>query len=237
MKTSSDPRESTLRALADVAREEVMDMSFDEDDEEARALLAPPDAEFQARILARVQSEVDKSRRAAAVPKATAKATAPAAPLQRAASRARHPLAAMAGLALAAAIALFVIDRGRDDARRAELALPTYELAVVGGVTEQRGDPATELVLRAGSHITATLRPATRVEGPVDAHAALVRDGDRRPVALSVESTPEGALRMTGTLVELPFEPGPAELAVSIQRRDGAGEARVVRHRVRLVRP
>lgn len=235
MKASRDSLESTLHALAELAREEVMDMSFDEDDDEARSLLAPPDAAFQARILARVQAEVDKSRRAAAAPTAAPSATPTL--VRRAAPKTRRHLAAVAGLALAAAIALFVIDRGGDDARRAELtALPAYELAVVGGVTEQRGDPATELVLAAGSHITATLRPATRVEGPVDARAVLVRDGESRPVPLSVESTPEGALRMTGVLVGLPFEPGPAELAVSIQRRDGAGEARVVRRPVRLVR-
>ena len=99
-----------------------------------------------------------------------------------------------------------------------------------GGIAEQRGEPAVAptLTLRSGAPLVLTLRPATRVEGPLVASATIERAGEQpHPLSLSLTISPDGAVRMKGVLEDLAMASGPAELCVRIAR-SGADSAPVI---------
>jgi len=120
------------------------------------------------------------------------------------------------GLALAAALALFVVTRGDGEVRVA--AIPSYEVTVTGGRAAERGAPEA-VALVPGARVVISLRPATPVEGPVEARAFLVRGAQRVPLELKATATAEGAVRLEGTLADLgPEWVGDAEVVASIAR-------------------
>jgi hypothetical protein len=126
------------------------------------------------------------------------------------------------GLALAAALALFVVTREGDDVRVA--AIPSYELTVTGGRAVERGEPAA-VALVPGARVVLSLRPATPVEGPVEARGFLVRGGRSVALALKATVTAEGAVRLDGVLGELgPEWIGDAEVVASIARPGASHE-------------
>jgi hypothetical protein len=97
---------------------------------------------------------------------------------------------ALAGFAAAAAIVLVM--------NSAPEPLPGYELALSGGVQELRGanDPAGAIVLAPSSKLSIVLRPGTRVEGAVVAHAFELVDGAPRSIAVEAQVSSEGAVRI-----------------------------------------
>ena len=71
-----------------------------------------------------------------------------------------------------------------------------------------------------GSTLEITLRPATRVDGPLEVRAFLVRDGEARPWDAKVELSSQGAARIAGDRETL-FQGVPAgryEIALAIGR-------------------
>ncbi|MBL9027902.1 MAG: hypothetical protein JNL21_37265 [Myxococcales bacterium] len=131
--------------------------------------------------------------------------------------RQRRVAAVVTALALAAGIALFVLPRepGTGPERS---ALPSYELAVSGGQAQLRSEPASLLRIGPGSALVATLRPSTAEREPVIARAYLVRGGEAHPLDLSVTVSPEGAVRLAGTIEKLPIPAGDAELVIAVAR-------------------
>ena len=147
--------------------------------------------------------------------------------------RSRRLLGPAFVLALAAAAAWLLWPRG---------LLPAYTLALEGGDATARGGPAPDaagrVVLASGSRIEIVLRPATPVEGPVQAH--LYMDGDPpAPLEAAVEVAPSGAVRWSGTAGQLvgprtgdvdvllvvarpSAQPAPAEIA---RQPDGGGRS------------
>lgn len=131
--------------------------------------------------------------------------------------RQRRVAAVVTALALAAGIALFVLPRepGTSPERS---ALPSYEITVTGGQSQLRSEPASLLRIGPGAALVATLRPSTAEREPVIARAFLVRGGKAHPLDLSVTVSPEGAVRLAGTIEKLPIAAGEAELVVTITR-------------------
>jgi hypothetical protein len=119
-------------------------------------------------------------------------------------------------VAVAAAVALGLWSRGR-----APAPLPDYSLALLaGGAAGQRTlEPQAnaEIRARAGGILDVVARPATRVDGPIDATAFLVHDGRASPWTATIETTPEGSARVRGVLpAETPLASGVWSLAVLI---------------------
>lgn len=214
----SEP-DGVMAALAALAVEESRHDVLEGEDS---ALFEPLEPTRQAEILARALQQ------ARVVP-------LPAVPSAPTARRNRRYFGFM-GMALAAGLVLFVGLRpaGRDGTVGNTDA--DYDLAVSGGMAEVRGDAPKTLSLSKGSPVTLTLRPATHFEGPIEARAVFVRAGEVRPVGLEVAVSPDGAVRMTGTLGDLPFSPGPAELQVTVTRA-GQPHSTVLRRPVVFVEP
>ncbi len=177
---------------------------------ELRALFEPLGADSKARLLELARAELAGTSRSH--PNQEAKA----APRGGRPRLLRFAGTALGAVALAASVALFVgrahVGGGRSG------SIPAYELTITGGDAELRGDPPELGTLTVGSRLVLTLRPASRVEGPLEARAYLVQDRRAYPLRLDATITAEGAVRLSGHLDELPGAPGPAELAVSVGR-------------------
>jgi len=106
--------------------------------------------------------------------------------------------------------------------------LPAYELVARGGVKHTRGpsEPpaAGPLRLVPGSEIDLTLRPSTRVEGPLAVRAFVVQEATTRPWAAPVDVAPTGAMRLHGPVDKLfaGFE-GALELRLVVGRAEALG--------------
>jgi hypothetical protein len=129
-------------------------------------------------------------------------------------------------VALAALWAIVV----RPPAEPAFEPLPAYEIVARGGLKDTRGTedsaPAKPLRLSPQSTLDLTLRPATKVEGQLAAHAFVVQNGDVRPISAAIEIAPTGALRLRGVAGEmLSGARGPAELRVVVGRAEAIGAA------------
>jgi hypothetical protein len=137
-------------------------------------------------------------------------------------------LLAAAPLVAAAAAVFFFLRPVRSP------AVPSYELMVAGGEQVQRSTPdappSEVRRLGPGSSLTLTLRPATRVEGPVAVRGALapvsatgtLERGGSRVWSPPITITPEGAVRITGTKEAL-FQSVPAgtwEILVAVGRSE-----------------
>ncbi|MEJ7734037.1 MAG: hypothetical protein WKG00_33190 [Polyangiaceae bacterium] len=205
------------RALQDEARQAGIDVATLE------AALRPMGPEARARVHELAARELvtggsgapPASERGAPTKDATSGATG-AAPGATVSALPRRWTVIIGGLALAAALALFVGTRGEGDARVA--AIPSYEVTVTGGRAAERGAPAA-VALVPGARIVISLRPATPVEGQVEARAFLVRGVQRVPLDLKATVTAEGAVRLEGSLADLgPEWVGDAEVVASIAR-------------------
>jgi hypothetical protein len=153
--------------------------------------------------------------------------------------RRRGPWLALAStaVAMAAAVALLVLRAPPGD------GLPPYALTFTGGEALQRGEPAAELPrIQRGSRFVMTLRPATPTAGPLEGRAFLVQGGQQTPLEVSARVSPDGAVRLTGTVGAFPGA-GDAEIVAVVGHpaalvgdplAEGAGR-RVLRQPVRLV--
>ncbi|WP_437730065.1 hypothetical protein [Sorangium sp. So ce1335] len=155
----------------------------------------------------------------------------------------RAPAVLAATGALAAAAALLLVFRlappGSRDQGSAPTALPgapslppvpVYAIAISGGEQALRStnrNPGAEPApggeatsVGPESRLEITLRPATRVEGPLEVRAFLIRDGGARPWDVKVELSSQGAARIAGDRKTL-FRGVPAghlEIALAIGR-------------------
>lgn len=101
-----------------------------------------------------------------------------------------------AGLALAAALALYVTTR--------ENELPSYELAVQGSTREWRGDetaPQSKIQVRADGMIEILARPARPLTFPIEARAVATHDATTKTLPVDVSS--QGVARVSGNVREL----------------------------------
>ncbi|WP_437927975.1 hypothetical protein WMF37_01635 [Sorangium sp. So ce291] len=134
-----------------------------------------------------------------------------------AATKRRTPAVLVATSALAAAAALLLLFRlappRSQDQGSGPVAppgaqsfppVPAYAVAVSGGDQTMRGAPGAApedgqaTSVGPGSTLEITLRPATRVEGPLEVRAFLVRDGEARPWDVKIELSSQGAARIAG---------------------------------------
>ncbi|MCU0681123.1 MAG: hypothetical protein MUF34_02465 [Polyangiaceae bacterium] len=136
-------------------------------------------------------------------------------------------------VALSAAAALLLVLRSPERpevATFADLApLPAYDLSVRGGLKQTRGveEPTAQRPLRLApsSELDLTLRPATRVEGPLALRTFVVQQGKVQPWAAPVEIAPTGALRVHGAAAKLlPGLEGVVELRLVVGRAEVLGE-------------
>ncbi|WP_437756332.1 hypothetical protein [Sorangium sp. So ce1389] len=104
--------------------------------------------------------------------------------------------------------------------------VPPYAVAVSGGDQTMRAAPdaapedGQATSIGPGSRLEITLRPATRVEGPLEVRAFLIRDGEARPWDVKVELSSQGAARIAGDSEAL-FQGVPAgrfQIALAIGR-------------------
>jgi hypothetical protein len=121
-------------------------------------------------------------------------------------------------LALAAGVVLFVRTPAVSD-------LPPYEMAVVGGARELRGDTPTPPAqteaprIRKGDRVEILLRPQRAVEGALSTRALFIRGADIVPWDASIEHAPLGALRIVIDSSALPaLAPGRWDLVVAMGR-------------------
>lgn len=175
---------------------------------DADELLRPFDAAIHDRIAARVLPLVQPELMTEASRRAPSSS-------QRAAHRPRSRRWMLAIVPALAAAALLWWQWPRTDA-----PLPVYALELHGGTSAERGAPATApLRVGPGDRVTAVLRPATTVSGPVAARVFV--DGRAVPDAPArvVEQSASGALRISGlgpVLAEL--TPGRHWLQVALGR-------------------
>ena len=179
------------------------------DDEDAARELAPIADEARERIVERVlgargerrERDERKIERSNVVP-----------------LRRNRAIAIVAALAVAASAALAIGLRSRTGE-----ALPTYALAVGGGIASDRGDeprhPDATLRLGPDSQLDLVLRPERDASGTVAIAAAIVRgskaDAWDPPRAIS----PTGAVRIHGDASALvPGENGPRDLVIAVGR-------------------
>lgn len=196
---------------------------------EALALFAPLGEDAQRRYAGAIEAELAASREQAKAP-AAGPIPEPAREHTREHTtvvplRARPPrgasfrrlAAAGTALAMAAAVALMLT---RPHAPGA--TLPAYALALSGGEAIDRGEPdATLPVLRRGSRLTLTLRPATPVRGPVEARAFLVQAGRTVALDAALQLSADGAVRLVARVAEV--SPGDAEIVAVIARPGALG--------------
>jgi hypothetical protein len=108
--------------------------------------------------------------------------------------------------AIAAAAALWIV-WARIGSPRLSEPLPPYEVALLAGGTQAErslpaSDTTTAIRVRPGDMLDLLVRPATRVQGSIDARAFLVHDGTASPWNADVETTPQGSVRLRGVLGE-----------------------------------
>jgi hypothetical protein len=156
---------------------------------DADELLRPFDAAAHDRIAARVLPLVQPEHQATDAPRGRLSSSQSA--LRRPRSR-RWSVAVIPALAAAAVLLWYFWPR-------ADAPLPRYALELRGGMSAERG-PTAAPTLRVGSGdiVSAVLRPATAVSGPVEVRVFV--DGRAVPDAPGrvVEQSAAGALRISG---------------------------------------
>ena len=195
------------------------------DEERARATTPEARAQLEARIEAtrplgeELGAFVERAEGAIAAapseaPTAATAAAAPTAPRARA-----WRVWGGAATVLAAAAAAFLIVR--------PAATPGYELEVSGGAMTQRGAESTMGRYHRDDHLVVVLRPTDRVDGAVRARVLSASGGE---LAVPVQVSATGAVRLDVRVGELVTRPGPNEIGLEV--RVGDGEPIV--HRVRF---
>lgn len=121
----------------------------------------------------------------------------------------RRAAAAVASLAIAAGVALFVATRPDTP------ALPGYEASLAGGVHTSRAPGDAPPLLAPGEPVRVRLRPERAVNGKVKAIAALAREGHHTPLAVTVQPFEAGALALQVTLPESAAA-GAAEIVIVV---------------------
>lgn len=122
-------------------------------------------------------------------------------------------------LAIAAAAMLTVRFRASD------MALPAYEVAVVGGEQTSRGVavPAAvaKIKVRPGGEYRVVLRPVTRSPIAVESRAFVSQNGRVRPFAGTVDVAEGGSVRIVATPTEIAqLAPGEARLVIFVGSAD-----------------
>jgi hypothetical protein len=137
----------------------------------------------------------------------------PAGPVARQRKRGGWAAGALAAIALAAGVALFL--------RAPPAGVPAYELTVAGGDKTMRatsGDSDEVLRLAPGSSLDVVARPSRTVTGAVEARA-FVLQGDRlHPLLTPLQRSADGAFRLQGTRSALfpGARPGRLDLIIGV---------------------
>ncbi len=177
------------RALDEIARAD--------GDDDAVAALAPPSDEYRARVLDAVMraKTPDNVRR---FPMGSV-------------------VAVVAGLAMAAAVALYV---GRP--RSVGDDLPAYALTVGGSELDVRGAPAPSAAparLGPDARLRLVVRPERQVAGPLEVHLFIARDGNVTPWSAPYDLSSAGVVQISGPATMLIEGPnGPREIVVAVGR-------------------
>lgn len=185
------------------------------DEERARATTPEARAQLEARIEATrpLGDELGAFVERAEGAIAAAPVDAPVAPTAPTAStvRAWRPRVwAGAATVLAVAAAAFLFVR--------PAATPSYELEVSGGAMTQRGAEATTARFHRDDHLVVVLRPTDRVDGAVRARVLSASGGE---LAVPVQVSATGAVRLDVRVGELVTRPGPGEIGLEVRVGDG----------------
>ncbi|MEJ7732505.1 MAG: hypothetical protein WKG00_25280 [Polyangiaceae bacterium] len=139
----------------------------------------------------------------------------PAGPVARQRKRGGWAAGALAAIALAAGVALFL--------RTPAAGLPAYELTVAGGDKTMRaagGDSDSDEVLRLapGSSLDVVARPSRTVTGSVEARAFALQGDRLHPLVTPLRRSGDGAFRLQGTRAALfpGVAPGRLDLIIGI---------------------
>lgn len=241
--TAADPRWDAL-ARGDASAEDIAALERMAADDpaagEALALFRPVGDAAQSRYADAIIAELGRGAEAAPAVKAAPPRIEP--PVKRRAIRWVAPAAA--GLAMAAAIALFVGQRSPGG------ALPSYAVTFSGGEATSRSEPVAPVPeLAAGSRFTIALRPATSVAGSIGARVFLVQGDTLEPVEAEVKVSADGAVRLSVRLGDaIDARAGGAEIVAVVARPEAlppatarardlveGGDRRVIRQPVRIV--
>jgi len=201
-----EPGDRSVRALLDRVR-----MVAREEDAEIEALSREVDQPLSRASLDRIARRITEmqgreartSSAASESPPIDEVATARSAPVRRWSARRRLGFVSLVGtggiVATAAALALWARPASQD------LVLPPYTVAASGGMREDRGatrppsaDETTAPLqrVRPDSELVVTLRPATTVDGTVEARAFLVQGTDVSEVRALTQIAPSGAVEL-----------------------------------------
>jgi hypothetical protein len=135
----------------------------------------------------------------------------PAGPVARQRKRGGWAAGALAAIALAAGVALFL--------RTPAAGLPAYELSVAGGDKAMRaagGDSDEVLRLAPGSSLDVVARPSRTVTGNVEARAFALQGDRLHPLVTPLQRSGDGAFRLQGTRASLFPGVGPGRLDLII---------------------
>jgi hypothetical protein len=186
----------------------------------AHAALAPTASEAEAELGARPGREANDvvepraplpSRASLPDPVVPAPVALPAGPVARQRSRGGWAAGALAAIALAAGVALFL--------RTPAAGLPAYELSVAGGDKTMRaagGDSDEVLRLAPGSSLDVVARPSRTVTGNVEARAFALQGDRLHPLVTPLQRSGDGAFRLQGTRASLFPGVGPGRLDLII---------------------
>ncbi len=134
-----------------------------------------------------------------------------------------------AGLAAAAALALFV---GASHRSTEGADLPGYAITASGGQDTVRGaavTPTSEVTVALGAPLAIEMRPREDVGAVLDVHAFAVRGGKANDAHAAIRVAPSGAVDVRGTASDLAgAAPGDADVVVIVARSGATLDARAV---------
>ncbi len=191
-----------------------------EDDRAAYEVFRPLDADFQARMVDRLQgltgSGVQSGDAAEEEPEAGAEPVPRPTVRSFPAGRWRHG----SQLAIAATLAAMALGLYWFVPWDGGPPLPRFGLEVDGiAHLRSQGETPPAAVLAAGSRFTVLLSPEDELQGTLDARFFAVRDGRWRRFDLELRAAPTGALRFEGPMQgALVLEPGPWTLVAAVGR-------------------
>lgn len=109
--------------------------------------------------------------------------------------------------------------------------LPSYRLEILLPHDPQQEDPGITRLPMSGT-LALTLRPATRVSGPVAVRALLyiVQDGVEVPWPVQLAAAPTGTFRLRAPLAALPgLRPGRCEIRFLLSRPSSPQDVQILR--------
>jgi hypothetical protein len=151
--------------------------------------------------LSRPIDEATRARFADAALRAMGPAPLARAPAARARPRVAYVGAAAVGVAALAAGALLLVRSPRT------ALVPSYEVSFVGGSSETRAVPSSSagesVEVHADGYLEIRLRPARPVQQQLEVQTTALHDGKLLPWTPRVETSSDGALRISGPVATL----------------------------------